>query len=70
MIAFFWLQRQEDILARLTWSHYRPADAPDKVRIFHHKTGELVDSRSMMRTAWRFGRSSWTGSTQRRGTAL
>jgi len=25
MIAFFWLQRQHDILARLTWSHYRPA---------------------------------------------
>jgi hypothetical protein len=43
MIAFFWLQRQEDIVGRLTWSHYRPADAADKVRIFHHKTGELVD---------------------------
>jgi hypothetical protein len=43
MIAFFWLQRQKDILTRLTWSHYRPADAPDKVRIFHHKTGELVE---------------------------
>ena len=43
MIAFFWLQRQHDILARLTWSHYRPADAPDRVKIFHHKTGELVD---------------------------
>jgi hypothetical protein len=43
MIAFFWLQRQEDIVNRLSWNHYRPADAPDKVRIFHHKTGELVD---------------------------
>jgi hypothetical protein len=43
MIAYFWLQRQEDILRRLTWSNYRPADAPDKVRIFHHKTGELVE---------------------------
>jgi hypothetical protein len=42
MIAFFWLQRQTDILNRLTWSHYRPPDAPDCVRIFHHKTGELV----------------------------
>ena len=42
MIAFFWLQRQTDILSRLSWSHYRPSDAPDCVRIFHHKTGELV----------------------------
>jgi hypothetical protein len=44
MIAFFWLQRQEDILTRLTWHHYRPVDAPGKVRIFHHKTGELVET--------------------------
>jgi hypothetical protein len=43
MVAFFWLQRQEDILNRLSWSHYRPAGAPTKVRIFHHKTGELFD---------------------------
>lgn len=43
MIAFFWLQRQEDILSRLTWGHYRPADAPGIVRVFHHKTGELVE---------------------------
>jgi hypothetical protein len=43
MIAFFWLQRQEDILNRFSWAHYRPTDAPGKVRIFHHKTGELVD---------------------------
>src|SRR3712207_3339483 len=38
MIAFFWLQRQKDILTRLSWAHYRPADAPNKVRIFHYKT--------------------------------
>jgi hypothetical protein len=43
MIAFFWLQRQEDIVARLTWDHYRPAGAPERVKIFHHKTGELVE---------------------------
>jgi hypothetical protein len=43
MIAYFWLQRQEDILKRLSWTHYRPADAPTKVRVFHHKTGELVE---------------------------
>ncbi len=43
MIAFFWLQREEDILTRLSWSQYRPSDAPEIVRIFHHKTGKLVD---------------------------
>jgi hypothetical protein len=39
MIAFFWLQREVDILSRLSWNHYRPADMPDYVRVFHHKTG-------------------------------
>ncbi len=43
MIAFFWLQREIDIVTRLSWGHYRPADAPDVVRIRHHKTGEVVD---------------------------
>ncbi len=43
MIAYYWLQRETDIIGRLSWSHYRPADAPDVARIFHHKTGELVD---------------------------
>lgn len=42
-IAFYWLQREVDIISRLSWTHYRPADAPDTVRIFHHKTRELVD---------------------------
>ena len=43
MIAFYWLQREEDILTRLSWAHYRPADAPHVARIFHHKTRQLVD---------------------------
>jgi hypothetical protein len=43
LIAFWWLQREEDIFLRLAWSHYRPADAPTIVRILHHKTGESVD---------------------------
>jgi hypothetical protein len=43
MISFFWLQRQVDILERLAWSQYRPADAPDMVRIIHHKTGVPMD---------------------------
>jgi hypothetical protein len=43
MIAFFWLQRQIDILSRLTWGHYRPTEAPNCARIFHHKTKVLYD---------------------------
>ena len=43
MIAYYWLQREEDIIARLSWSHYRPVDFPHVARIFHHKTRELVD---------------------------
>src|SRR5262249_62295553 len=43
LIAFWWLQREEDIFVRLGWSHYRPADSPTTVRILHHKTGEAVD---------------------------
>jgi len=43
MIAFFWLQRQEDIVSRLAWTHYRAPDAPGIARVFHHKTGELVE---------------------------
>jgi integrase len=43
MIAFFWLQREVDILSRLAWSQYRPADAPDLVRTRHHKTGVPID---------------------------
>ncbi len=42
LIAFFWLQREEDIFLRLAWTNYRPNDAPNTVRIFHHKNGELV----------------------------
>lgn len=43
LIAFNWLQREIDIIGRLSWSHFRPADAPDMVRVLHHKTGEVVD---------------------------
>lgn len=43
MIAFFWLQRQVDILGRLTWGHYRPSNAADCARIFHWKTKVLYD---------------------------
>jgi integrase len=43
MISFLWLQRQVDILERLAWSQYRPADAPNMVRIMRHKTGVPMD---------------------------
>jgi hypothetical protein len=43
MVAFCWQLRQTDIISRLSWTHYRPADAPESVRLFHHKTGELVE---------------------------
>jgi len=43
MIAYYWLQREEDIIGRLNWNHYRPVDAPDVARIFHNKTRKLVD---------------------------
>jgi hypothetical protein len=37
MIAYYWLQREEDIFMRCAWSDYRPADNPDRVMIWHHK---------------------------------
>jgi hypothetical protein len=43
MIAYYWLQREEDIILRLSWNHYRPVESPDVARIFHYKTRKLVD---------------------------
>lgn len=43
MIAFYWLQRETDIIGRLAGSHYRPGDAQDVARVIRHKTGEVVD---------------------------
>jgi Phage integrase family len=43
MIAYYWLQREEDIILRLSWNHYRPAESPNVARIFHFKTRKLVD---------------------------
>ena len=39
MIAFYWLQREVDILSRLTWTRYRPVENPNSVMIAHAKTG-------------------------------
>jgi hypothetical protein len=57
MIAFYWLQREIDIIGRLAWSH-RPADARGVVRIVHHKTGQVVDLPFMTSMAPRCGRNS------------
>jgi hypothetical protein len=44
MIAFYWLQHETDIIARLSWvQHYRPTENPNIARIYHHKTHELVE---------------------------
>jgi hypothetical protein len=29
MIAYYWLQREEDIIGRLGWTHYRPDEVLD-----------------------------------------
>lgn len=43
LICFEWLQRPENILdGKITWADYRPSDKPNHVRVFHHKTGEVV----------------------------
>ena len=43
LICFEWLQRPENVIAgQITWQDYRGHGAPDHVRIFHHKTGEVV----------------------------
>jgi hypothetical protein len=44
MIAFYWFQREIDIIGRLSWvQHYRPNENPNIARIYHHKTRELVE---------------------------
>jgi hypothetical protein len=43
LICFEWLQRPENVLTgKITWRDYRSGDHPKHVRIFHHKTGEIV----------------------------
>jgi hypothetical protein len=43
LVCFEWLQRPENVLAgHLAWTGWRPADHPNAVHIFHHKTGARV----------------------------
>jgi hypothetical protein len=43
LICFEWLQRPENVLTgKITWPDYRSGEHPNHVRIFHHKTDEVV----------------------------
>ena len=43
LICFEWLQRPENVIGgEITWGDYRGESHPTHVRIFHHKTGEVV----------------------------
>ena len=43
VICFEWLQRPENVSGgHITWTDYRGREHPDKVKIEHHKTGEIV----------------------------
>jgi integrase len=43
LICLEWLQRPENVLTgKITWPDYRSVEHPNHVRIFHHKTGEVV----------------------------
>ena len=40
LIAWEWLQRENDIFATFDVTHYRPKERPNAVRVMHEKTGE------------------------------
>ena len=43
VICFEWLQRPENVLAGyLSWNDYRGPSSPNKIRVEHHKTGEMI----------------------------
>jgi hypothetical protein len=43
VVCFEWLQRPENVLAGyIRWTDYRGREAPNAIRIFHHKTGAVV----------------------------
>jgi hypothetical protein len=50
LLAWEWLQREEDIFGTFDVTHYRPKERPNTVRVVHEKTGEenwipLLDER-------------------------
>lgn len=43
LVAFEWLQRPENTIAgHLCWTQYRPANRPNDVEIYHHKTEQRI----------------------------
>jgi hypothetical protein len=40
LLAWEWLQREEDIFGTFDMTHYRPKERPNTVRVLHEKTGE------------------------------
>ena len=40
LLAWEWLQREEDIFGTFDVTHYRPKERPNTVRVVHEKTGE------------------------------
>lgn len=43
LICFEWLQRPENVLdGKITWADYRASERPLYIRVFHHKTDEIV----------------------------
>ncbi|MFZ2081659.1 MAG: hypothetical protein WAV38_34420, partial [Xanthobacteraceae bacterium] len=40
LLAWEWLQREEDIFGTFDVTHYRPKERPNTVRVKHEKTGE------------------------------
>ena len=43
LICFEWLHRPENVLdGKITWADYRPDERSAHVRVFHHKTGEII----------------------------
>jgi hypothetical protein len=40
LLAWEWLQREEDIFGSFDVTHYRPRERPNTVRVVHEKTGE------------------------------
>jgi hypothetical protein len=43
VICFEWLQRPENVLAGcITWTDYRSKEAPTAIKVWHHKTDQIV----------------------------
>ena len=57
MIAYYWLQREEDIIGRLSWSHYRPTTPRMLPASSTTRPANLSISRCTTKTGRCFGRN-------------